>query len=33
MKNALTLEAFADFCERKGDEKYNYGDHDNCAIA
>lgn len=33
MKNALTLEAFADFCERKGEQKYNYMNPKKCALA
>ena len=32
MKNALTLEAFADFCERKGDQGYYYMNPENCAL-
>ena len=33
MKSALTLEAFADFCERKGEQEYNYMNPENCALA
>lgn len=31
--NPLTLEAFADWCDTKGDEKYKYIKRDKCALA
>lgn len=32
-KPVLSLEAFADWCEKQGDREYNYCDPDNCAIS
>jgi len=31
-KPVLSLEAFADWCEKQGDREYEYTDPDDCAI-
>lgn len=33
MKNLLTFEALADFCDTKGDEEFDWYDNDTCACA
>jgi len=32
-KPVLSLEAFADWCEKQGDREYDYLDPGNCAVA